>query len=269
MAISMSKFRGGLLKTATIATACTCIVLAGCRKTRLSKTGLPPETTGVKELAAIRIGDDISLNWTEPQKGVKKLLANGSMQTRVCRLERIEAECVEAEHPVLLVPGGAGTFTEELPASMRSGPPRVAYYSVQLLDREGRTRSANRVPVLMGAPPPLVDGLTAERTAKGVVLRWEPWSAASAAGETIIRLRRTEGYPHEATQAMRDGLVPFATRPEVELSATDRSATLTDPGIRKGTAYQYRAQRIFRIVVDGQTLEMDGQFSSEVQIDQR
>ena len=65
---------------------------------------------------------------------------------------------------------------------------------------------------------------------------------------------------------MRDGLVPFDSRPEVELSATDASASVIDPEIHEANTYRYRAQRVFRVVIDGQTLEMDGQFSPEVQI---
>jgi hypothetical protein len=52
----------------------------------------------------------------------------------------------------------------------------------------------------------------------------------------------------------------------VDLFATDETASAIDPAIHEGTTYQYRAQRVFRIVVDGQTLEMDGQLSPEVQV---
>lgn len=267
MAISRKKL-SGKQAVAAIAIVSVWVAVTGCRKTQAGRV-LAPKTSGpIKDLTAIRVGDEISLNWTTPRKGMSKLIVKGSVETRVCRLERADAECIEAGHPLQLAPAAAGAFTEELPALMASGAPRVNYYSVELLDRNGRpTGLANRVPVLIGAPPVPVQGLTAEITAKGVLLRWIPGSAATEAGETTVRLRRTEGLPPVATEAMREGLVPFPTRPEVELSATDESASAIDPDVHRGTTYQYRAQRVFRIVVDGQALEMDGQFSPEVQVE--
>jgi hypothetical protein len=267
MAISMKKL-SGVLTTAMIATVCVCIAPTGCRKTHVGKTALAPKMVGpIKDLTAIRAGDEISLNWITPRKGMSKIIVNGSMKTRVCRLEITDGECNEAGHPLLLAPGAVGTFAEELPARMTSGPPRVAYYSVELLDHNGgSTGLANRVPVLVGAPPAPVQGLTADITEKGVVLRWKPESAGTEAGQTTIRLRRTEGLPPVATEAMREGLVPLPTRPAVDLFVTGGSASVTDPDIHKGATYQYRAQLVFRIAIDGQTLEMDGQFSPEVQV---
>jgi hypothetical protein len=65
---------------------------------------------------------------------------------------------------------------------------------------------------------------------------------------------------------MREGLVPFPSRSEVELSAKDDSASVIDPDIRKGTVHQYRAERVFQIVVDRQTLEFGGPVSPEVEV---
>lgn len=259
----------GALTTAVVLTVCVFIPLNACHKTNVPGTSLAPKKSGpVRDLSAIRVGDEISLNWTTPRKGMSKLIVNGSIRMKVCRLESTDGGCTETGPPFLLAPGAVGTFAEELSALMASGPPRVAYYSVMLLDRNGVSIGLdNRVPVLVGAPPPLVQGLTAETNAKGVVLRWEPASAGTAAGETTIRLRRTEGLPTDATQAMRDGLVPLTSRPESDLFAKDGSAGAMDTGVHPGTTYQYRAQRVFRISVDGQTMEMDGQFSPEVQVD--
>jgi hypothetical protein len=266
-AILMKKLPNMLI-TAMIAILCICIALTGCRKTHVGKSALAPKAPGpIKDLTGIRVGDEVSLNWTTPRKGISRLVVNGSLEMRVCRLESTESKCVEAARPQLLALGAVGRFAEELPAQMRSGPPRVANYFVEILDHnEGAIGFMNRVPVLVGAPPAPVQGLTAEASEKGVILRWSPESAGTAAGETSIRLSRTEGAPPVATQAMRDGLVPLVSRPEVDLFAPDESAGTLDTRIRKGTTYQYRAQRVFRIVVDGQTLEMDGQISPEVEI---
>lgn len=108
--------------------------LVGCRKTQMGKTALAPRTAGpVNDLTAIRAVDEISLNWTIPLKGVRKLLVNGSIGMRVCRLESKDSECIETGHPLLLPPSTVARFAEELPASMKSGPPRVSYYAVTLI----------------------------------------------------------------------------------------------------------------------------------------
>lgn len=267
MAISIKK-HSGVLPIALIAAVCVCTTLIGCQKTQMPKTALAPRTTGpIKDLIAIRAGGEISLGWTTPRKGMSKLQVNGLIGMRVCRLERTDSECIEAGRPLFLAPSAVARFVEELPALMTSGSPRVAYYSVELLDRNRRpTGLTNRVPVLVGAPPPPVQGLTAEASEKGVILRWRPGPVGTEGGETTIRLRRTEGLPLVATEAMREGLVPFPRRPEVELLAADGSASMIDPDIHNGTTYQYRAERVFRIAVDGQTLEMGSLLSPEVEI---
>jgi hypothetical protein len=262
------KMLSGVLKTAAITTVCVCIALTGCRKTKVGTNALAPHKAGpIKDLTAIRVGDEIYLNWTTPRKGLSKIAFNGSMNIRVCRLETPKSECIEAGRPLRLALGAPGAFAEAIPAPMASGPPRVAYYSVEFLDRNGGSSGfANRIPVLIGAPPVLVQNLTAEMTEKGVVLRWKPEPTGTEAGETLIRFRRTDGIDPPVTQAMRDGLVPFPTRPEVELSAQDGSASATDSSVQRTEIYQYRAQRVFRILVEKQTLEMDGQFSNEVEV---
>lgn len=264
--VAMKKLLGALT---TVVTVCVCIPQTGCHKPNFGSTSLAPGISGpVRDLSAIRFGDEISLNWTAPRKGIGELVVNGSMRMKVCRLESTNGECIETGPPFLLAPGATGSFAEELSTLTASGPPRVNYYSVVLLDRTGgSTGLANSVPVLVGAPPPPVKGLAAETTTNGVVLRWAPASAGTAAGETTIRLRRTEGPPIVATQAMRDGLVPFPKPAEVDLFAKDGSMSAMDTDVHSGITYRYRAQRVFRVAVDGQTLEMDGQFSPEVQVD--
>lgn len=255
-----------LLVLAAMVAVSLCAVLAGCRKPHRATSPLAPRKAGpIRDLSAIRVGDEISLNWTAPR--IKKLAVNGSLNLRVCRLESEEGECIQAGPTLLLPTGSTGSFAEALTPPMASGHPRLAYYSVEVLDTHGKpTAIANRVPILVGAPPGPVEGLAAEMTDKGVVLRWKPESAETAVGVTAIRLRRTEGVDPVATQAMRDGLVPFPTRPEVELTAKDGSAATIDPDVRLGETYQYRAQRVFQMTVKGQTLEMDGQFSPEAEV---
>jgi hypothetical protein len=194
MANSIKKL-SGVLTISAIAIVCASGALSGCRKTHAGNSALPPAMRGpIKDLTGIRVADVVSLNWTTPRNGMSKVIVNGSVRMRVCRLERTDSKCVEAGHPLLLAPGAVGAFAEELPAQMATGVPRVAYYSVEILDRSG-IGLANRVPILVGSPPPPVQGLMAETSEKGVVLRWTPEPVGTTGGETIVRLRRAEGLP--------------------------------------------------------------------------
>ena len=87
------------------------------------------------------------LSWTMPRKGVRKLTVNGSIQVRVCQREGTTGTCTNVGEPLLLAPGATGSFSESLPAALVSGNPRVLYYSVELMDRSGKsTGLSNSVP---------------------------------------------------------------------------------------------------------------------------
>ncbi|HEX8927140.1 MAG TPA: hypothetical protein VF786_15175, partial [Terriglobales bacterium] len=88
-----------------------------------------------------------------PKKHLGKLVTNGVIKTRVCRREAPVSDCMQAGELVLLAPGATGRFAELLPASLISGQPRALYYSIELLDRHGRsTGTSNAVPTLAGSP---------------------------------------------------------------------------------------------------------------------
>lgn len=265
----------GTLKTArlgrSLAAVTLCIVaaLSGCRKPSLRRPSAPQLRGPVKDLVAIRAGDEILLGWTVPRRGTTKLLVNGSIKVQVCRRESIAGECIDAGAPLHLARGAKGSFSEWLPATLASGTPRLLYYSVELLDRDGRsTGLSNSVITLAGAPPPAVVGLTVEMTAKGALIRWKPDGTLNGAGEGKVRLRRTEIIQTPATEAMREGLAPLPPiPPEIDLFAQDGTGQELDTNIRAGKTYAYTVQRVIQLKVNGQMLELDGQLSPQVQID--
>jgi hypothetical protein len=247
---------------------CASAILAGCRKPG-AQAPLAPQMRGpVTDLAAIRAADEISLVWTVPKKGTGKLAVNGSIEVQVCRRENTTGACIDAGKPQSLRRGAPGSFSERLPASLASGSPRLLYYFVELMDRRGRsTGLSNSVVTLAGAPPPPVEDLAAEMTDKGVRLRWKPAIAGSTAPETSVRLRRVEVNLAPATEAMREGIAAFpATSPGKELLANDESGQAFDGDFRKGATYEYTAQRVVRLAVGGQILEMAGPFSRAVRV---
>lgn len=204
-----------------------------------------------------------------PNSGAKKLAANGSIETRVCRREETTGACEAAGQPLLLAPGSAVSFSEVLPEGLTAGAPRVLYYEVELLDGSGEpTGLSNSVATLAGAPPPAIRGLTAALTDKGVWLRWTPFASDAGAEGMAVQIHRIEILP-PATQAMRDGLVPLPTREVqnfmVEDGAKSGQALVASGG--KGGTYAYQVQRVFRTEAGGQTLELDGLLSEPVRVD--
>lgn len=272
--------RGAIYKTARLGTdeigvrfltavaLCVIAALSGCRKPSVQGPLAPQLRGPVKDLVAIRTGDEISLGWTVPKRGTGKLMVNGLIKVQVCRRESMTGDCTDAGAPWQLARGATGSFSERLPAALASGTPRLLYYSVELLNREGRsTGLSNSVTTLAGAPPQAVFGLTAAMTSRGVLLRWKPDGTANDTEETKVRLRRTEIIQTPATESMREGLAPFPPKPpEVDLFVQDGTGQALDTGIRAGNTYAYTVQRVFQVKINGQTLELDGQLSPQVLI---
>jgi hypothetical protein len=160
----------------------------------------------------------------------------------------------------------SGAFSERLSSELSSGSPGVLYYFVQLMDREGRsTGVSNGVATLAGAPLPTVRDLTAETTDKGVLLRWMPGSAAEEPAGTTIRLHRTKVILTRSDTQRESA----ATQPEGEdLLIEDglQTGQVLDTNIHYGDTYEYRVQRVVRVAMAIQTLELVGQLSTPVQI---
>jgi hypothetical protein len=248
---------------------CASLVADGCHRPG-AHTPLAPSLRGpVTDLGAIRAGNQIWLSWTMPAKRTGKLTVNGVIAVQVCRRKATGGACENAGELLHLAPGSPGTFSETLPEALNAGPPRVLYYAVELVDRHGTpTGLSNQVPTMAGTPPPAISGFTAALTKAGVSLRWAPFSGEDGAGTTAVRIHRIEILPLP-TQAMRDGLVPMPMADMqsllVEHGAGEGHALDTNPG--KGKTYTYTAQRVFRMTVGGQTLELDGMLSQPARVE--
>jgi hypothetical protein len=239
---------------------------AGCRKTRVSQPLAHDLRGPVNDLAAVLAGDNLSLVWTMPKKKTATLVLNGRVSVRVCRRESATGPCTELGEPILLAPGAAGSFSEELPAALRSGSPRVLFYFVELLDRNGSsTGLSNSVATLAGAPLPAVQDLTAELTKEGVILRWKPASTTDVPTETTLRLHSTEIILK--TPAAGDDAHTAEPEEHDLWIKDDVPSKARDKNIHLGKIYEYTAQRIVRLTVERQHLEMAGQLSAPVRLD--
>jgi hypothetical protein len=240
---------------------------------------LPPSLNlpdRVGDLSAVRTGGQVALAWTMPTKNTDKMLLKGNVAVRVCRNEQGAAGC-SAVTTLQLAPGANCAFTDSLPAALAAGQPRVLTYFVELDNRKGRSAGlSNGAEILAGEAPAAVSGLRAEMRRDGVLLRWT--AAPPEAAPVAVRLDRkllTPPAKNPGPQRNEQGLMaPPPEPPERTLlveaglveagAATDRAL---DKDIRFGESYEYRAQRVARVTVNGQTLELAGPLSEPIRID--
>lgn len=211
----------------------------------------------VTDLSAARTGNTVTLTWTMPKRNTDKLLIKGDIAVRVCRKTGSDA-CNDASGPRQFAPGADATWSETLPHSLDSGTPRTFLYFVELKNKNGRSAGlSNEAVALAGAPPGPVTGFTAEAAKSGVVLYW-----------------RADG-DNGPVQLERKLLTPPATKPKESMAAPPpepieqnlliedtKQGRAVDKSARLGETYEYRAQRLARVTVDGKTLELEGEFSA-------
>jgi hypothetical protein len=224
----------------------------------------------VSDLAANRAGSQVTLTWTMPKKNTDKLLLKGSVAVRVCRKESAGGNCASAGGELQFAPGAEGAFAETLPAALAAGAPRPLSYFVELRNRNGRSAGlSNAAVVLAGVAPAPVTNLTAEVRKQGVVLRWTP----SAEDSSAVRLHRKlltppPAKPHQGLLApppepIERNLLLDSCAPD----ARTKVCRVLDKEIRFGQTYEYRAQRVARVSVDGQTVELAGELSAPLRVE--
>jgi hypothetical protein len=250
-------------------------------------TPLPPSLhlpDPVTDLTAVRNGDRVSLTWTMPKKNTEKILLKGDIAVRICRKEANEA-CATAPGNLMLAPGVQGTFTDTLPSAKAAGTPRVLDYFVELKNQRGRSAGlSNPAQVLAGAAPAAVTGLSAKVRKGGVALRWDAETGIPQQPENVvIRLHRKLLTPQTGTKPKQESGLPAAP-PEpleqtllVDVAAQSSSTEAGTPGqtgdraldkdVRFGHVYEYRAQRIARVTVEGKTLELAGPLSEPLRVE--
>ena len=258
----------GLRLTSGLALA---LVLSGC-----GTPGAPlapslnlPDT--VNDLAATRTGDRVTLTWKMPRKNTDKLLLKSDIPVRVCR-KQSSGPCVAVPGNLLLAPNAAGAFTETLPPDLSAGSPRSLTYCVELLNRNGRSAGVSNAAVVLAGEAPLpVDNLTATVIKTGVVLRWTPAGQEQSLG--AVRLHRTLLTPSAAKPKSEPGVMAPVPEPIEQSLLVEpspdpaQSNRALDKAIRFGETYEYRAQRVARVPVDGKTLELAGALSAPIRVE--
>lgn len=240
-----------------------CALIAGC-----GTPGAPqppslnlPDPVG--DLSASRAGGEVKLTWTMPKRNTDRTMIKDQVPVRICRREGDSSTCDAAGPAQMTAPGSSATYTDILPAALREGPARPVRYFVELRNRKGRSAGlSNAAVVLAGAAPAPVDGLRAEVRKEGVVLSW-----AAGDEDTAVRLERKR-----ISAAAKSGHGPMAAAPEPEdqnllVEAEIQHGRAIDKSVRFGESYQYRAQRVVQVAMNGKTLELDGAISAAVVVD--
>lgn len=228
----------------------------------------------VTDLAAVRIGNQVSLTWKMPRRTTDKVLLKSGIPIRLCRQES-SGTWVDVPLRLFLAPGSDGVGTDTLPPVLASGAPRPLTYFVELKNRHGRSAGlSNPALVLAGEAPPPVTGLAATVIKAGVVLHWTPDSE-----NTAVRLQRKlltplPNTPSDAKPRSQQAMLAPEPEPaEQNLLVEPGSTSGRPPGqaldkdIRFGQVYEYRAQRVARVSVGGHTLELAGELSAPVRVE--
>ena len=217
----------------------------------------------VENLSATRTGNQVALSWTMPKRNTDKLPLTADVAVRVCRREE-SSPCQSAGNALKLSPDAMGEFVETLPPALVSGSPRTLSYFVELTNRNGRAAGfSNAAIVLAGqAPGPVVD-LAAEVRKDGIVLRWAPGNPNDAIRLHRKLLTRTPSKPQQGLL----GTIPEQVDENLLVDSQPQANRAIDKDIHLGQTYEYRAQRISRVTVDGKAFELAGEISAPLPVE--
>jgi hypothetical protein len=225
----------------------------------------------VADLSARRIGDDVRLRWTTPDKTTDGFAIKGVITAEICRETGVAAAAQTVSNhaandckPVtrLAVHPGPSQASETLPHELTLDPATLLVYRVQLFN--ARNRSAGRSAAAFaagGAAPPAVERLRVTSTKPGAMIEWQPLPAAEAKVELDRVLLSPPAKPPVKPDSTKQplSLAPPVTPLEVHLLAP---RGITDPGgtvdhtAESGMTYSYTAQRVRSVTLDGHTVEL-------------
>ncbi len=240
-----------------------CALVSGCGTPGAPQPPSLNLPTTVDDLSAVRTGDHVVLTWTNPKRNTDKTTLKADVTARVCRREG-SGSCIQAGTDLSVAAGKVGNFSEDLPRALASGEARPVSYFVELRNKKGKSEGlSNAATVLAGEAPRPVEGLRTEMHKQGLVLTW------TADGEkAAVRLERKLLTP-TANKTQHGALAP-APEPINQMLLVEEGAAqgrAMDTTVRFGETYEYRAQRVSRVDVDGKTPELAGEFSAPVDVE--
>jgi hypothetical protein len=251
-----------------------------------------PET--VKDLSAERVGDEVRLHWTTPEKTTDRIAIKGAMTAAICRIANPPSStCVSVKR--LPVQSGVAQTVDVLPPTLTADPPTLLAYRIEILNP--KNRSAGPSPAAFaaaGAAPPSVDDLRATPTRDGAMLEWKhsdnpsaveldrlpiapdgtvieptpkkPTSKASSKPTFKPASKPHADHPPKASPTpVKSPFTPSPSPTEVKLRTpiqpTDAGGTI-DRTAPMGDSYRYTAQRVRSVTLGGHALELRSAISS-------
>jgi hypothetical protein len=223
----------------------------------------------VKDLTAVRGGSSVTLHWTMPRKNTDHLLLKGPIHVSICW--RHASEACQPLAKTQQDPEAKAEFQTTLPSALVSGEPRPISLFVELESPKGRSAGlSNPATVLAGTSPGQLAGLTAEVRADGVALHW------TGSEQTLVRLHRTLITPAPRPAAKSTGNdKPGSLKPSeepilrdllVDPPAAGQGPGALDHTARFGQVYEYTAQRLVQLRINGATQELAGETSPPVRV---
>jgi hypothetical protein len=233
----------------------------------------------VTDLSAVRAGNQVTLTWTMPKRDTDKVALKGPVTVAVCRREENSTQnwaqnsaqssaqnnACQPAGQLSVAPGAKGQFVEALPVALASGAPRGLVYFVELKNRRGRSAGLSNAAALMaGAAPAPVESFAASSRKNGVALEW----AAGDRSEAVRLYRKLISAPAKKAGEKKSGpLSAPRPREEQKLLVDSDSGRALDTAVEYGSVYEYRAQRVARVMVDGETVELGGEITAPSRID--
>lgn len=223
----------------------------------------------VSDLSAVRTGDQVALTFMLPRRTTDKVELKAPITAHICRSEKSTGFC-SAIATLQFAPTSDGAYTDTLPAALATGLPRPLNYFVELVNRKGRSAGpSNSAMVLAGQAPAAVDGFAAEVRKDGVLFRWSPSPLPAPPDSTQVALRLVRTLLTPSAKKPDQG--PFSAPAEPVqrnlLVASAASGRALDSDIHLSESYEYRAQRVARVTLDGNALELAGPLSAPVRVD--
>jgi hypothetical protein len=218
----------------------------------------------VADLTAARIGNNVILHWTTPEKTTDGLKIRPPLTAEVCReLSSKPVTCTPVKH--LLVHPGPSEASDALPGNLTVGSAALLTYRVRILNANGHSAGLSTPAfAAAGTAPPPVEQLKVTPVRNGAMIEWQPQPVPSFVDldRTLIQ---TNAPKKPSTKQPRQ--LNASTPTEVHLQAGKQSADpggTIDPTAQRGETYRYTAQRVDAVTLDGDKLEMRSTPSSAI-----
>jgi hypothetical protein len=221
----------------------------------------------VTNLSAVRVGNSVHLAWTMPTRTTDHVILKHPVSVQVCR--SVDGGACAAIDILSLAPGGAGTYTDQLPSELLQGADRLLRYEVASRNHANKSAGpSNAAYSAAGSPPTAMTGLTAQMRRDGVLLSWNP--ATGPEKSELFRIERRQLGAPAAGQDHRSPLAP--SEPATAQTLVVHSVNGLDPGHAIDASalfnqrYRYELKRVAVHDLSGQSVEVQGLPSDAIEV---